>query len=386
MDNQKNLVSFLAVMSVLLIILSVNVSSATSELATGESIEINGITETGGEDISVIAGETLGVQVIFEALENASNVRLKAELEGTKVDSETEVFLGDVEKGMIYKKTLKISVPYELQDEVSEDIALEIKVWNGDFKTEFDEITLRVQRPSYNVGVMSISSGQTAVAGESFPVDVVLKNTGYNRIDDLYLVVKIAALELEAKAYLGDLVELEEDDSDDKEGDTIRARLFLNVPYDARTGIYTLEVEASNKDVVINKAKQIFVENELPKLVIKSGSDLILLNPTNKLKVYTLVVDGHATVSDSTIVVPAGSSRTVDVRADSGESFTVNVFSGDKIVGASEFTGTEAKTTSSVVAVLTVILAIIFIVLLIVLIVLLTKKPEKEEEFGESYY
>ena len=33
-----------------------------------------------------------------------------------------------------------------------------------------------------------------------------------------------------------------------------------------------------------------------------------------------------------------------------------------------------------------IILAIIFVVLLIVLIVLLTRKPEKAEEFEESYY
>jgi preprotein translocase subunit SecG len=38
------------------------------------------------------------------------------------------------------------------------------------------------------------------------------------------------------------------------------------------------------------------------------------------------------------------------------------------------------------VAVLTLVLAIIFVVLLVVLIVLLTRKPEKVEEFEESYY
>ena len=38
------------------------------------------------------------------------------------------------------------------------------------------------------------------------------------------------------------------------------------------------------------------------------------------------------------------------------------------------------------VAILTLVLAIIFVVLLVVLIVLLTRKPEKVEEFEESYY
>ena len=46
----------------------------------------------------------------------------------------------------------------------------------------------------------------------------------------------------------------------------------------------------------------------------------------------------------------------------------------------------SAVSIASPIVVLTIILAIIFIVLLVILIVLLGKKPEKQEEFGESYY
>ena len=42
--------------------------------------------------------------------------------------------------------------------------------------------------------------------------------------------------------------------------------------------------------------------------------------------------------------------------------------------------------TNSNIVVITIVLAIIFVVLLVILIVLLTRKPEKSEEFGESYY
>tara|TARA_Y100000034_G_scaffold81940_1_gene98220 strand:- start:2848 stop:3999 length:1152 start_codon:yes stop_codon:yes gene_type:complete len=383
MDAKKFLVSFLTIVNVLFLVVSV--SAATSQLITIESVKVDGISESWNEDISVIAGEKASIEVIFEALENASDVRIKAELQGTKVDSEVEVFVGDVEEGKRYKKTLSLRVPYELKDEISDDLSLDVKIWNGDFKTEFAEIVLRIQRPSYNVGVMSIGTSNTVDAGETFPVDIVLKNVGYNKLDDLYVTVTLSELNVEARAYFGDLVAIEDFDSNNKKDDTVRGRLFLEVPFEANAGVYALEVEVSNDDLTINEVKQIVVKNELPTSVIRSGNELILVNPTNKLKVYKVLPESPASVSENTVVVPASSSRTVTVNPNSAESFSVSVFSGENLVGSVEFTNVESQVTSSVV-VLTVILAIVFVVLLVVLIVLLTKKPEKEEEFSESYY
>jgi preprotein translocase subunit SecG len=156
------------------------------------------------------------------------------------------------------------------------------------------------------------------------------------------------------------------------------------MPYDAEAGVYSLEVEVSNEDLTMSEVKQIAVENELPGSVIKSGNSLILVNPTNKLKVYSVIPEGSATASENVVVVPAGSSRTVTVNSASKESFSVSVLSGETLLGQVEFTGSESGASSAVI-VLTIILAIIFIVLLVALIVLVTKKPEKEE-FGESYY
>ena len=68
-------------------------------------------------------------------------------------------------------------------------------------------------------------------------------------------------------------------------------------------------------------------------------------------------------------------------------NFDVFVFAGNELAGTVNFSGTsESQELASPVVVLTVILAIIFLVLLVVMIVLITKKPEKTEEFGESYY
>jgi preprotein translocase subunit SecG len=99
------------------------------------------------------------------------------------------------------------------------------------------------------------------------------------------------------------------------------------------------------------------------------------------------------------VVVPAGTSRTVEflVDSDTRDEYTFNVdvlsdggalidsktFSANVVEGkGTGSTGVQANTT----VLLTVILAIIFVVLLVVLIVLLTRKPESKEEYGESYY
>ncbi len=73
----------------------------------------------------------------------------------------------------------------------------------------------------------------------------------------------------------------------------------------------------------------------------------------------------------------------------SGEyNFNVNIFSGETLTSKTVLSMSVDKTSgiASPIVVLAVILSIVFIVLLVVLIVLITKRPEKTEEFGESYY
>ncbi len=403
MNAKKLLVSFLAVMSMLLFVVTV---SAATELVTVNSVKVDGISMTSGStDISVIAGETIAIEVFFESLEDASDVRIEAQLKGSKIDAEIENFVGDLENGKRYREVLSLRVPYELKDEVSDNLLLNIEIFNGDFKTELDdnfgEITLRVQRPAYNAAVMLIQTKNTINSGEFMAIDVVLKNIGYNDLDDTYVTVGIPALGLEKTSFFGDIIAVECDDDfsnlanfgvdferkcNEDNDDTIRGRIHLEVPFDAETGIYTIEVEAKNDDLNVIQTKQIFIENEVPQTVIKSGNDLIILNPTNVVKVYTVIADSRATVSNSVVVVPAGSSRTVTVETQTSETFSVNVLSGDKIIGTVEFSGIQNDSTPDSIVVLIVVLAIIFLVLIIVLLVLLTRKPEKEEEFSESYY
>ena len=81
--NTKNLMVSFCTIAIALFL--VGFISAADPLVTVDSIEINGIEES-SNDISVIAGDTLTVTVFFTALEDASNVRMEAEVEGSRVD------------------------------------------------------------------------------------------------------------------------------------------------------------------------------------------------------------------------------------------------------------------------------------------------------------
>ena len=401
--NTKNLWVFFFALASILLVANNFVSASASELVTINAVEIDDVSALGNE-VAVVAGETITVKVFFTSLQSASDVKLKLELEGTKVNEEAVTAPFTVEKGKKYSKTLTLTIPYELQNEVSDELTLDIKIWNGDFRTESNRISLNVQRPSYNAAIMSIDTAQTAKAGKVFPIDVVLKNTGYNNLDDVYVTVKIGALGLERSSYFGDLVAIE----NKYDGDTTTKRFLIEIPSNAKAGAYTLEVKAFNNDFSVSQSKQIAVDNEFPTSAVvaeikKSASvgseaefELVIANPTDKLRVFRIVTESNGdltTGSSATLVsVPAGETKTISVTAkphSQGEyTFDVSIFAGEKLVDSVKL-GVLAEgrsaSSGSIVA-LTIILVIIFLVLLSALIALMKKKPEQSEEFGESYY
>lgn len=400
--NTKNLMVSFCTLAIVLFLAGM-VSAAN--LANIDSVEVEGV-NVSLYDAAVVAGDTLTVQVVFTAEIDATNVRIEAELTGTKVDVSEKTAFFDVEASKTYVKTLELTIPYELKDSLSGDFNLNIRIWNSENETEYNTV-LRIQRESYNADIMSIEVSQTVVAGELLPVDVVLKNIGYNVLDDAYVTVSIPALGLKRTSYFGDIIAVEDDDNDDY----VRGRFYLRIPYEALEGIYTIEATATNDDLDLTESEEIIVKNDFSEgnIIVTSfrqrvatGQDaeysFMLVNPTNQLKVYQIVTEPGCEVNcnlytranSAVVAVPAGTSKTVTVTAyavEEGEyTFNVNVLSGNQLEGIVTFSLSAEGKQSNPVAVLTVILAIVFLVLLVVLIVLLGKKPQKSEEFGESYY
>lgn len=399
--SKKNFsVFFLALAVVLLSAGSIFAAAeVSSELASVESVKIDETLVRAGE-FAVEAGSSVAVKVTFKALVDASDVKLKLELEGDKVVSETVSAPFDVEKGKKYSKTLTLEIPYELKDKVSSDLTLDMKIWNGDYRTEDNSITLRVQRPSYSVEIMSVDPVESAEAGKSLPVDVTLKNVGYNDLDDVYVTFRIAELGVEKTSYFGDLAALE--------NDSRTKRFYLEMPSEAKAGSYTLEVEAHNADMSAICEKELdmgsaFSDYAFTAEPVKSAAagsearfEVVVVNPTDQLRVFKIVAKSgeglEASVSEQLVAVPAGMTKTVVVSAKpeaEGEyELDVSVFEGEKLVDnlkLSVLASGKSASSDSVVT-LSIILGVIFLVLLGTLIALLRKKPGQVEDFGESYY
>ncbi|MBI2044786.1 hypothetical protein HYT23_01895 [Candidatus Pacearchaeota archaeon] len=400
--NTKNLlVSFLAVVAVLALVATV---SAT-ELATVTNVKINDVslfTAPGNPDQVIQAGDEIAVRVYFDALESDRDVTVTVTLDTGKEKAEASTSSFRVADGSSYTKGVVVKVPYELKDDPFDDVTLEVEIEGKDFDSSV-EYAFVVERPQYAFEIKSVSTDQQLSAGETFPVEFVVKNIGYYDLDDTYVTVSIPELKVQKSGYFDDLLAMDgEDDNgdecdDDDQGcdDTVSGKLYLELPQDAKSGVYNLEVKVQNDDATLTKAMQVVVDNNFDSTVFKSGNSLWIVNPTNNVLGYRVVAESPASVTESIVFVPAGASTEVEVmpNAEGEYSFDVNVFSmsGDLVEtvnfsGDGESSDSNDSDTTDPIVILTVILAIIFVVLLVVLIVLIGKKPEKSSEFGESYY
>jgi len=375
MDIQKNLGFFVVVLTSILL-LSVTVSAADF---SNVDVTIDGVDAL--DNAALVAGQTVTVKVYFTSDITTDDLKVKAELEASKIDVDDVTSTFEVETGHRYVKILTLEVPYDLEDEVSDDAVLNLKIWGGDALAFTDTFDVRVQRPSYDVDFMSISAAQTVEAGKQLPVTVVLKNVGYNKLNDVYITVSIPELNVIKTGYFGDVVSVEDDDNED----LVSGRILLDVPYEAKSGTYALQVDAKSDDFDTSKVTQILVENGLSSNVLVAGNQIIIANPTNELLILRLVPEtSGVSLSDNLVIVPSGTSKSVSFSANT-ENSRVSVYSKDGQLLESVVLPSGSAGGSAYV-VLTVILAIILLVLLAVLIILVTKKPEKKEEFGESYY
>ncbi|MDO8509144.1 MAG: hypothetical protein Q7S27_05675 [Nanoarchaeota archaeon] len=318
-----------------------------------------------------------------------------------------------VVEGRLYRWLLTIKMPESLDEEdLQEDIDLFVTVESRkEGQASSFGVDLTLQRESNKIEILDVDMDNEINAGDVLSLDVVIKNRGRQTSEDTFVVARIPALKVEDRAYFGDLTPMDQDDPDKE--DSNERRLSLRIPSNAPAGVYVVEIEASNDDSVDTITKKVVVTGAQMKTQVvapvhtrsfEAGDTgqytLVLVNSGNQVGVFELVVESPAgvtvEVSDPVVAVPAGSSKTVtlDVKAEEAGTynFAVNVHSGGELVTREEFTakveGTNGGsiTRTSPTVLLTVVLAVIFVVLLIVLIVLLTRRPEKSEEFGESYY
>jgi hypothetical protein len=292
-----------------------------------------------------------------------------------------------------------------------ENMRLEVSVENRvSGQVDRREISLSAQRESYTVQILDVATDSKVSAGDNLALDVVLKNRGRELSEDTFVTVSIPALNIERRAYFGDMSPVDQTDPLPDKEDASTRRMFLNIPSNAPAGIYTIQVDAFNADSKTTVTKKVAVVGASDSSRVVSSAvtktvavdedavySVTVVNTGNKVQVYDVSFDAPAELKvaadETVVVVPAGTSKTVKVSVSADKAgkyaFVVSVNSDGALVTKQNFVtnveGSKSSTANATV-VLTVVLAIIFVVLLVVLIVLLTKKPQKAEEFGESYY
>lgn len=378
------------------------------------AIEVDGTTVDSSTRIAVFAGQSIPVRITYNASENAQNVRVKAWISGDRgLTVSTDRF--DVIAGNVYSRAFSLRVPSNVDPD--EQMTLNVKVESQEGTLAETSARLTVQRESYVVEVLSVAMETRAKAGDVVTADVVLKNRGRHFAEDTFVVARIPELGVETRAYFEDLAPVDQGGNVVDKQDSVERRLFLRIPSTASAGLYTVEFEAFNADTATKIERRLLISGVeedtqvIPSVTSKTFEvgrtgvyTLTLVNRGNTLRVYELALeqqpaDLSVDLSDSVVVVPAGSSRTVRVETTSQKAgtynFAISVRSDGKLLQTRTMTANVASpqtqtakgiSTDNTTILLTVILAIVFVVLLIVLIVLLTRKPEKSEEYGESYY
>ena len=397
MKRNALLVPFFAVLALFV------VSFVSASLATGIITEFNGVELGFGTTMTGDVAGTVPVRVTFDADTNMSDVKIKVYMEGHRDDVSVSTNRFDIVDGSTYTKLLSFKLPSDAND-LTEEYTLYIDVVSKNDKSS-EEYTITMQRESYTLEILSVDYTSKVSAGEVFPVSVVVKDNGFNRADDNYVVASIPALGITTRGYAGDLVPVDESgsNSNDKE-DSVYRTVYLKVPENAQAGVYEMEVTVYNKDSEVTTTKLISVGGSADTMVLaairtqdmNAGEtktyDLIIVNSADDVKVFNLLAVSGGTLSvsvplvvtvgpDSSQVVPI--SVTADKKAAVGTyTFSVDVDGKQTVFGANVIGGSVS---TSVVA-LTVILVIIFVVLLAVLVVLLTRKEKPIEEVETSYY
>ncbi|MBU1050973.1 MAG: hypothetical protein KJ718_00260 [Nanoarchaeota archaeon] len=401
--SKKNLLVLLVSVFALFVL---GVSNASAAITVNDVL-VNGI---GSGTVGVIAGEYLDVEVFVSADATHEDVTIEAWISGDKSGSvETRRFVL-TSNADLHRERLSIKVPSNIDPE--ESLKLNIFVESEDGTSTHETVSLTADRESYTLEILSVDMQPEVSVGDSLVVDVVLKNRGRQFADDTFLRIRIPELGLEEQTYFGDLSPVDQDNPDKE--DAVERRTYIRVPANAEPGLYTVELEAFNSDSFDRLERRVLVTGGAVEntMVVTSGQSktfgtgqtetytLTLVNRGNVVRVFELIADSpeklDVEVSEPLIVVPAGSSRTVEVFVDSAVrdeyTFTIDVLSDSgtlidqKTFRANVEEGSKSEIKANTTVLLTVILAIVFVVLLVVLIVLLTRKPETKEEFGESYY
>lgn len=333
-----------------------------------QSLDINGhsqdLYDSGDANLEVARGEKLELELELRTLANVSDVQVSAMIGGYEYSNYEFDKIFDMSRTFNLKAgdkkfvTLELEVPVKLDPDYAK---LHIEVHSRDDLVNSYDYQLNVVNVENGNEILIkdayLSPSSEVMAGRALTSTVRVENIGQESYDDVTLLVKVPALNIQAVETLEELSVGEKETFEE---------LVLRFPKDAQPGDYVVEYvvkydeyESVSKTGVVHVSEctevtcgaatqqdnkvvtQLFFDSEKI-LDAKSGATfpIMIQNTGSSQKSYTLIVSGvdswgTATLSEgSLVVVPAGAMVPVYVHvvandnAAAGEhSFSVTVAS-----------------------------------------------------------
>jgi uncharacterized membrane protein len=402
---KKNLSLFFvfltAVLTVMTTVSALNISSIEANVR-GNSLD-------SFAPFSVERGDSLPVQVSFTAWEN-DTVKVTAAIEGYKRSIESKTGSFDIVEDVTYDRTLTLNIPTDID---SGTYSLSIKV-AGKGTPVYADFELEIQRDSFGLEIISISTPSVVAAGKVLTANIVVKNRGSHDADEVFIKASIPELGLEKIVFANDLVY---DDADrEVRDDSIEKTISLVIPATARKGTYNLIVEASmeNSDATVVKQKAFSVDGVgeatataiLPKDVNKKVAqgkaiafEMTIMNLAETSQSYSIDITGadgwaYTQVSPMDLTLGKEQSKTVTVYLNvnsnamlGNHALVANVKSGNTVLQQVNFMVDVTKAGEiDALMISAIILAVILVVLIVALILLKAQGASKTSTEEISYY
>jgi len=322
-------------------------------------VYVNGLKVTEDSLVQVEKGSVAQIVVFVEGTGQTEDVKVRTWMGGYEygsIEEFSEVF--KVQDGVMYKKTLYLTIPKDLN--VEDNVyTLHVEVHDA-HNRETKEYSLFFEAKRHNVIVKDVlMSSSNVEPGDYLGIKVRLDNQGDRDEDDLAVTVSIPGLGISNRVYLDELEIGDEDET---------RTVYLTIPNNAQSKTYELRVDVSydndnsqsqdvsyltvdgdgmtDSDAIVSiqtvKGLQVGKENEFKVQVSNFGE---------RSKTFYLEVEGMNAEYGNSILVPGGSSGefvfTLNPENSGLQTVTVAVSSDEGIVGQKLFNVDVEKKSSS---------------------------------------
>ena len=376
--------------------------------------------------LDIERGQTVDVEVLVTALEDAGDVEAEVFLSGFEYNEweRASDIVGPKNLAANTQYKLKFKIP--LSDEFEkDDYKLRVLLTNRDHEELIQSYNLKIDVPRHQLRIDDVVFyPETSVkAGSALLTTIRIENKGEMQEDDVKVKVTIPNLGVSATEYIN---EIEEDDDEEE-----TEEIFLRIPQCAEAGLYDVEVTVyfAEKHYSEKVTKTIHVtENPLcetseaaskPKTTITIGSQMesfeqgesavypiTITNSGRVSKSYTLTVDAQdwAEVKispSSTIVLDGGKTQTMYVFVDANKEapqgaqvLTATISSSGEQLEQVALTANITKAPSNTLKIVLEVILVALVVLLVIvgLIIGISKlRGNDSDEFeddlqAEEYY